>query len=191
MKKILNKKTKKMDNKLQVKNNPQLIVGISQVENASKIATKLRDIINKQKLFTEIQGKKFVTVEGWNTLGAMIGVFPKVVRLEKLVGKVMKDMGGAERTEVKYLAEIELVSIQGQTITRAQAICSDNEKIKRGMDEYVIASMAQTRATGKAFRLAFSWIIKMAGYEATPAEEMDNTTKVRVIKDADIPIINQ
>ena len=33
--------------------------------------------------------------------------------------------------------------------------------------------MALTRATGKAFRLGFSWIITLAGYEATPAEEMD------------------
>jgi len=32
--------------------------------------------------------------------------------------------------------------------------------------------MAITRATGKAFRLAFSWIVVLAGYEATPAEEI-------------------
>jgi hypothetical protein len=32
--------------------------------------------------------------------------------------------------------------------------------------------MAQTRATGKACRLAFSWIMLLAGYEVTPAEEM-------------------
>ena len=33
-------------------------------------------------------------------------------------------------------------------------------------------SMAQTRALGKAYRMALGWIMKMAGYEATPAEEM-------------------
>jgi hypothetical protein len=32
--------------------------------------------------------------------------------------------------------------------------------------------MAVTRATGKAYRLAFSWIMNLAGYEVTPAEEM-------------------
>jgi hypothetical protein len=32
--------------------------------------------------------------------------------------------------------------------------------------------MAQTRATGKACRLAFSWIMSLAGYEPTPAEEI-------------------
>jgi hypothetical protein len=33
--------------------------------------------------------------------------------------------------------------------------------------------MAQTRATGKAFRNLISWLMKAAGFEATPAEEMD------------------
>lgn len=33
-------------------------------------------------------------------------------------------------------------------------------------------SMAVTRATGKAFRLGFSWVMVMAGYSPTPAEEM-------------------
>ena len=32
--------------------------------------------------------------------------------------------------------------------------------------------MAQTRALGKAYRMALSWIVKMADYEPTPAEEM-------------------
>ncbi len=32
--------------------------------------------------------------------------------------------------------------------------------------------MAITRATGKACRLAFSWIMTLAGYDPTPAEEL-------------------
>ena len=35
--------------------------------------------------------------------------------------------------------------------------------------------MAITRATGKAFRLSFSWIMKLAGFQPTPAEEMVDT----------------
>jgi hypothetical protein len=33
--------------------------------------------------------------------------------------------------------------------------------------------MAQTRAIGKAYRNILAWIIRAAGYEPTPAEEMD------------------
>jgi len=36
-----------------------------------------------------------------------------------------------------------------------------------------ICSMAQTRATGKAFRNILGWLMKAAGFAATPAEEMD------------------
>jgi hypothetical protein len=32
--------------------------------------------------------------------------------------------------------------------------------------------MAQTRATSKAFRMSFSWVAVLAGFKATPAEEM-------------------
>ena len=32
--------------------------------------------------------------------------------------------------------------------------------------------MAQTRAIGKAYRNVIGWVMKLAGYEATPSEEM-------------------
>jgi hypothetical protein len=37
---------------------------------------------------------------------------------------------------------------------------------------FAIASMAQTRALGKAYRMGLSWIMKMAGFEGTFAEDM-------------------
>jgi hypothetical protein len=33
--------------------------------------------------------------------------------------------------------------------------------------------MAQTRSIGKAYRNLLAWLMKSAGFEATPAEEMD------------------
>jgi hypothetical protein len=39
-------------------------------------------------------------------------------------------------------------------------------------DDYALRSMAQTRAVAKALRLCLGWIMSLAGYEATPAEEM-------------------
>lgn len=172
------------------------------VKSASKIATELNKIIEKQKLYAEIEKKKFITVEGWNTLGVMLGVFPEVVRLEKkegrketmckvkswnfayrkwsfnlvpkaLVTEKMEVLAESEVDEIKYEAEVKIKTLSGKTISSAIAICSNFEKGKNDKDEYVIASMAQTRATGKAFRLAFSWIMKMSGYEVTPAEEME------------------
>jgi hypothetical protein len=39
--------------------------------------------------------------------------------------------------------------------------------------EYARRSMAVTRAAGKAYRLTLAWIMALAGFESTPAEEMD------------------
>jgi len=65
-----------------------------------------------------------------------------------------------------------LQTTDGRIIATAESMCSSKENNWRGRDEYAIKSMAQTRATAKACRLAFSWIMVLAGYEPTPAEEM-------------------
>lgn len=139
------------------------------VNKASEVATALSDIIDRQGLATRIQGRDFVRVEGWTTLGAMLGVLPREV--------------GVKRYEDgTYEAIVELIrTSDGAVIGRGSAICGMDEKDKRGKPtwgnraEYARRSMAITRATGKAYRLAFSWIMTLAGYEATPAEEMTET----------------
>ena len=90
----------------------------------------------------------------------MLGVLPREREVEKI------DDG--------YKAYVELVrTSDGAIIGGASAICTRDERNWSNRDDYAVRSMAVTRATGKAFRLGFSWIMKLAGYEATPAEEMD------------------
>ncbi|MCH8809724.1 MAG: hypothetical protein IH993_07835 [Proteobacteria bacterium] len=43
------------------------------VERATEMANELRKVINHQHLYADIRGKQYVTVEGWTTLGAMVG----------------------------------------------------------------------------------------------------------------------
>lgn len=48
-------------------------------------------------------------------------------------------------------------------------------KVKIGdepVPSFQLRSMAQTRAASKAFRLALSWVVVLAGFKSTPAEEM-------------------
>jgi len=71
-----------------------------------------------------------------------------------------------------YEARVILVTSSGQTIGAGEAICSSNERNWASRDEFALKSMAQTRATGKAARTGFSWIMSLAGFEVTPAEEM-------------------
>jgi hypothetical protein len=39
---------------------------------------------------------------------------------------------------------------------------------------FTLKSMAQTRAGGKALRQMLSWVVVLAGFKATPAEEMSH-----------------
>lgn len=50
------------------------------------------------------------------------------------------------------------------------------KRVKVGTDPvplYQLRSMAQTRACAKAFRNCLSWVVVLAGYRPTPAEELD------------------
>jgi len=137
------------------------------VSYATDVSKELSTIINRQKLYSVINGRKYVQVEGWTTMGAMLGVVPRTVSVEEIHDGVFE-------------ATVELVRVSdGAIIGRGIAECgADDETDKYGKPvwanraRYARKSMAITRATGKAFRLSFSWIMKLAGYEATPWEEM-------------------
>lgn len=138
------------------------------------LAQDLARFIKENKLFHNIQGKAYVNVEGWQYAGSRLGILPVI---EELVRIPTND------EEVKYQAQVKLYNIknsvdgQGQVIGSGFAICSNRENGKRHYQEFAIASMAQTRAIGKAYRNILAWIIRAAGYEPTPAEEMDYMTK--------------
>lgn len=131
-----------------------------QVAKATEIANALCDVIEKQKLYSVIQGKKYVLVEAWELMGTFLGILPRenrVVRLE----------------DGSYEATVDLIrTSDGRVVGGASAICGMDEQRWSKAQNYARRSMAVTRATGKAYRLSFSWIINLAGYEATPAEEM-------------------
>src|SRR3990172_4640398 len=145
------------------------------IERASQIATQLAKIIKDRALSTRIRDKDHVRVEGWTTLGAVLGVIPRERQ--------------TTRTEQGFESYVELIrTSDGLVVGGASAICSWAEPRWSKADDYAVRSMAITRATGKAYRLGFSWIMVLAGYSPTPAEEMDQviegTVKETSPKDA-------
>jgi len=135
--------------------------------NLSKDLAKL---IKEKGLSSNIQGKQFVNVEGWQFAGASLGLMPIITETTDLTRR------GTEpgQVEIKYMAKCEVRNINtGQLVATGIAICSNFEHSKKRFDEYAILSMAQTRAIGKAYRNLLAWLMKAAGFEATPAEEMD------------------
>jgi hypothetical protein len=52
-------------------------------------------------------------------------------------------------------------------------MCLDDEAKWTTSRSFQLRSMAQTRAQAKALRNVLAWVVVMAGYQPTPAEEMD------------------
>ena len=131
-----------------------------------QLSNELSKLIREKGLSSNIQGKQFVNVEGWQFAGASLGLMPIITETKDL----------SNETTIKYMATCEVRNINtGAVVATGIALCSNSEKTKRYFDEYAILSMAQTRAIGKAYRNLLAWLMKAAGFEATPAEEMDFT----------------
>jgi hypothetical protein len=151
----------------QLADKPTVSYHITSPDETKHLANDLARFIRENKLFHNIQGKEYVNVEGWQYAGSRLGILPVVDELS-----LVKD--GSDETEIKYQARVNLLDLRtGQTVGSGFAICSNKESSKRYYQEFAIASMAQTRAIGKAYRNILAWIIRAAGYEPTPAEEMD------------------
>lgn len=134
---------------------------VRMVEMASELATVLKSIVDRQKLYAMISGRKYPTVEAWMTIGRM----DNTVAQEEAVTR---------QEDGSYIAVAILVRLSdGSIVGRASALCGapdDHPWDKR--PEFNRRSMAVTRAISRAFRAQYSWIMSLAGYEPTPAEEM-------------------
>ena len=137
---------------------------IAKSDETLHLAIDLAKFIKENRLYQNIQGKEYVNVEGWQYAGSRLGILPVV---EHVVNISTDD-------EIKYQAKVNLLDLRSQQVVGAGfAICSNKEQGKKYYQEFAIASMAQTRAIGKAYRNILAWIIRAAGYEPTPVEEMD------------------
>lgn len=129
------------------------------IKEASKIAKTLSWVVEQTKMFKLINNKKYVYVDGWETLGAMMYCRSEVTDIQEY-----KD---------GYKAFVTIFDVDGDVLSKGSAICTRQEKNWKDRDEYAIYSMAQTRALGKAYRLGLSWVMALAGLETTPAEEIE------------------
>ena len=128
------------------------------------LSNELAKLIKDKKLSTNIKGKDFVNVEGWQFAGAALGLMPIITETKDLSNEKI----------IKYSATCEIRNISnGNVVAVGVALCTNAEPTKKYFDEYAILSMSQTRAIGKAYRNLLAWLMKAAGFEATPAEEMD------------------
>ena len=114
---------------------------IADIAQMTKMSSVLKTHIVQNKLYTNIAGKNYVHVEGWQFAGGLLGTYPKVVKVTDL----------SSDKEVKWMAEVNILSMKDDRVLGVgYAVCSNKETKKKSFDEYAILSMAQTRAIGKA-----------------------------------------
>jgi len=133
------------------------------IEEGTKAANALMDLVNKRKLAVNISGKKYLKFEAWQTIARFYGY---TVKTAKTAYVKYNSTQGFEAT-----ASVIQTS-NGRIVGAAEAICMNDEKNWKGRPLYAIKSMAQTRASAKALRQVLAWVAVLAGFEATPAEEM-------------------
>jgi len=130
------------------------------IENARTKASILAEIVEEQGLFTVIQGKKHLHVEAWKTIGKGYGLSPQIEWTRPI------ESGGWE-------ARCIFTDLAGEQVGSGEAECGtygDGPWVDRA--SYAQRSMAQTRAISRAGRNCLDWVVVLAGYSATPFEEM-------------------
>lgn len=146
------------------------------IERATKVANALKSVVAKQGLITRIQGREHPRVEAWQTLGSMLGVFPVKEWVRKIAWpepvpeplKALHARGLAFGYEASFVAQRP----DGAIVGGGEAACMRTESTWSTRDDYALRSMAQTRATSKALSAPLRFIMALAGYETTAAEEM-------------------
>lgn len=147
----------------------------AKIDVATDVADCLSNLVKSQGLVvTGLNGRnkdaEYVTVEGWEVLGTMLGIVPVTTIIDEMKNDKGRIIGYKARATLYQNPIIENDNIVGGTVIARAEATADKSGFQR--DLFAIASMAQTRALGKAYRMGLSWIMKMAGFEGTFAEDM-------------------
>jgi hypothetical protein len=142
-----------------------------------KASKQLMDIVTQTNWTVNIQGNKYLRFEGWQTVGKFFGYTVKTEDTKYV------EFGEAKGFEAKAV----VLDNKGTVIGGAEAICMNDEKNWAGKPLYALKSMAQTRASAKAFRQILSWVVVLAGYSPTPMEEI-GAEVVEAIKEQKVEI---
>lgn len=155
------------------------IVPAELIRKATDIANICKEIVSKTAM--NIQGRKFVKVEGWMSLATAHGCTASARDVEYIAGDANKHGG------MRAVGEIRRID-NGQVIATAEGFVGEDEPTWYGgilqtrdgpktlprRPDYAIRAMAQTRAISRACRTAFAHVVVMmdAGLSTTPAEEV-------------------
>jgi len=149
---------------------------------ATEAAKTLGTVLKQKADPVKFNGQQYLEFEDWQTVGNFYHVCAKVVTTTFVTYGEVKG----------FECHAEAINSQtGQVMSAADAMCLNDEEKWSSRAKYEwkngtrtkvgevpvplfqLRSMAQTRACAKALRNVLAWVVVLAGYKATPAEEMD------------------
>lgn len=137
------------------------------IEQATEWADHLMQIVEDKELYQVIGKKKYLLAEAWQIVTTFGGAHA--------VPESVSPMKDADGEVIGYEAKVNLLK-GGEIVGAGIMSCGFEEfpcRGKKGIAKHRAAmSAAETWATAKAARLNYSWVVVLAGYEATPADEM-------------------
>lgn len=133
------------------------------IANAQEQAKALMDVVEQQHLYQMLRGKKFLNVEAWQLVASFTGLSATIEYSKPLT--IDDDIG--------YEARAVVHDKDGAEVAAGESECRKSEKGKQTHSHNQLRSMAQTRAISKALRNKLAFIVVMAGYASSTAEEMD------------------
>lgn len=141
------------------------------VSGATAQAKLLMDIVEKAKCYQQIGNKKYLQVEAWETIGAFNRTHAETEHIAPIF-----DEGDEERKGIiGYQAHVQLWK-DGNVVGGAIMPCYFTDNCCKGKagdaKHKACMSAAQTFATSKAYRMNYSYVAILAGFQPTPAEEM-------------------
>lgn len=139
----------------------------NEVEFGKKSANALMAIVRDKKLARKFGGEKeHLFVEAWEILGQFAGLSAVIQDAEPI------EIDGVKGAKASAI----ILDNEQNKVGAAIAYCMRDEGNWKNKPWFQLASMAQTRAVSKAFRIKLGWVAVLAGYSGTPAEEMDYET---------------
>lgn len=149
------------------------------MRQATDVAGVCKAIALKSSI--EIQGRKYVRVEGWMSIATAHGCIASARDVEKVeggfraIGEIRRISDGAVLTTAEgFVGEDEPTWFGGVTMkwNKIRKVEEQVTLVKR--PDYAIRAMTQTRAISRACRTAFAHVVVLmdAGLSTTPAEEV-------------------
>jgi hypothetical protein len=141
---------------------------------AAKLA---KQVIEKAGFEITIQGRRYITAQGWSVLGSMFGLTVRTRSIEHRT---------TENGKAQVIAYVDVLR-HGQVIGGAAGAADYEEASWRrdtGWENRPyshLVSLAQTRATRKALQLLLAHIVALAGYET---EELPEHTEKEAVKES-------